>query len=111
VVCEELVEESVVRADPNRTVIPGLIVDAVVVEPGACHPSYAQGYYDRDNRFYLDWDAVARDPETLDRWLAEWVHETEGHPGYLEKLGAERWSQLTAVGEAWSGQVNYGRYD
>jgi glutaconate CoA-transferase subunit A len=111
VVCEELVEESVVRADPNRTVIPGLIVDAVVVEPGACHPSYTQGYYDRDNRFYLDWDAVARDPESLDRWLKDWVLETEGHPGYLEKLGAERWSELTAVGEAWSAQVNYGRYD
>jgi glutaconate CoA-transferase subunit A len=111
VVCEELVEESVVRADPNRTVIPGLIVDAVVVEPGACHPSYTQGYYDRDNRFYLDWDAVARDPESLDRWLKDWVLETEGHPGYLEKLGAERWSELTAVGEARSGQVNYGRYD
>ena len=111
VVCEELVDESVVRDDPNRTVIPGLIVDAVVVEPGACHPSYAQGYYDRDNRFYLDWDAVARDPETLDRWLAEWVHETEDHAGYLEKLGADRWSELAAVGEAWSGQVNYGRYD
>jgi len=111
VVCEELVEESVVRADPNRTVIPGLIVDAVVVEPGACHPSYTQGYYDRDNRFYLDWDAVARDPESLDRWLKDWVFETEGHPGYLEKLGAERWSELTAVGQARSGQVNYGRYD
>jgi glutaconate CoA-transferase subunit A len=111
VVCEELVDESVVRADPNRTVIPGLIVDAVVVEPGACHPSYAQGYYDRDNRFYLDWDAVARDPESLDRWLKEWVHDTEDHAGYLEKLGAERWGELTSVGDAWSGQVNYGRYD
>src|SRR5947209_8294480 len=72
VVCEELVDEHVIRSDPNRTIIPGLIVDAVVVEPGACHPSYAQGYYDRDNRFYLDWDAVARDPEALDRWLKEW---------------------------------------
>jgi glutaconate CoA-transferase subunit A len=109
-VCEELVEEAVVRSDPNRTVIPGLIVDAVVVEPGACHPSYAQGYYDRDNRFYLDWDAVAREPETLDRWLKEWVHETEDHAGYLGKLGADRWKQLTAVGESWSGKVNYGRY-
>ncbi len=110
VVCEELVDESVVRADPNRTVIPGLIVDAVVVEPGACHPSYAQGYYDRDNRFYLDWDAVARNPETLNGWVKEWVLETEDHAGYLEKLGQERWAALTAVGDAPSGQVNYGRY-
>ncbi len=55
-------DESVVRADPNRTVIPGLIVDAVVEEPFGCHPRYAQGYYDRDNRFYLEWEAVARIP-------------------------------------------------
>src|SRR5947208_14808691 len=65
VVCEELVDESLIRKDPNRTVIPGLIVDAVVVEPGACHPSYAQGYYDRDNRFYIEWDRVARETRTF----------------------------------------------
>ncbi|MFQ5592941.1 MAG: CoA transferase subunit A, partial [Anaerolineae bacterium] len=48
VVVEEVVPESVIRADPNRTVVPGLIVDAVVHEPYGAHPSYAQGYYDRD---------------------------------------------------------------
>jgi glutaconate CoA-transferase subunit A len=110
VVCEELVEESVIRADPNRTMIPGLIVDAVVVEPRACHPSYAQGYYDRDNRFYLDWDAIARDPSTFDAWLKEWVYGLGSHAEYVEKLGEERWASL-APGEAWSEPVNYGRYD
>jgi glutaconate CoA-transferase, subunit A len=109
VVCEELVEPEVIRADPNRTAIPGLIVDAVVVEPGACHPSYAQGYYARDNRFYLDWDAVAREDATFDAWLDEWVYGLQSHGEYLEKLG-ERWSELRTVGEAMSGQVNYGRY-
>src|SRR4029079_12726883 len=79
VVCEELVDEAVIRADPNRTVIPGLIVDAVVVEPRACHPSYAQGYYDRDNRFYLDWDPIARDAESLDAWLDAWVFGLSSH--------------------------------
>jgi glutaconate CoA-transferase subunit A len=110
VVCEELVDESVIRADPNRTVIPGLIADGVVVEPGACHPSYAQGYYDRDNRFYLDWDQVARDPDELDRWLKEWVHDLESHANYLEKLGPDRWEGLKP-GDAMSGQVDYGRYN
>ena len=65
VVCEELVEESVIRADPNRTVIPGVVVDAVVEEPFGCHPSFAQGYYDRDNAFYLQWDEIAREREAL----------------------------------------------
>jgi glutaconate CoA-transferase subunit A len=109
VVVEELVDEATIRRDPNRTVIPGLIVDAVVVEPRACHPSYAQGYYDRDNRFYLDWDRVARDPETLDAWLKEWVYGLDSHAEYVEKLGAERWAEL-APGESWSDPVNYGRY-
>ena len=54
-----------IRADPNRTLIPGLIVDAVVVEPWGAHPSYAQGYYDRDNDFYVRWEAISRDPARL----------------------------------------------
>ena len=65
VVVEELVDESVIRADPNRTLIPGLIVDAVVVEPWGAHPSYAQGYYDRDNEFYIGWEPISRDPAAL----------------------------------------------
>ena len=109
VVCEELVDEDVIRRDPNRTAIPGLIVDAVVVQPKGCHPSYAQGYYDRDNRFYLEWDEVARDPARLEAWLDEWVHGTEDHDAYVAKLGAERWAELTP-GDAWSGEVNYGAY-
>ena len=108
-VCEELVDESVIRSDPNRTVIPGLIVDAVVVEPKACHPSYAQGYYDRDNQFYLDWDPVGRDPERSDAWLKEWVFDLQSHADYVEKLGDQRWAAL-APGEAWSEPVNYGEY-
>ena len=110
VVCEEVVDPAVIRADPNRTVIPGVIVDAVVEEPGACHPSYAQGYYDRDNAFYLAWDQVGREPERFDAWLAEWVYGLGSHAEYLEKLGP-RWDELRAIGEAWSGRVNYGRYD
>jgi glutaconate CoA-transferase subunit A len=109
VVCEELVEESVIRQDPNRTMLPGLIVDAVVVEPKGCHPSYAQGYYDRDNRFYLEWDRIARDSRALDAWLEEWVFGLESHAEYVDKLGPERWGEL-APGEAWSEPVNYGRY-
>lgn len=109
VVCEELVGAETIRRDPNRTAIPGLIVNAVVVEPRACHPSYAQGYYDRDNRFYLDWDAVARDAHSLDAWLDEWVYGLGSHAEYVEKLGEERWASL-APGESWSDAVNYGEY-
>ncbi len=109
VVCEEIVEEPVVRADPNRTVIPGLIVDAVVEEPLACHPSYVQGYYDRDNGFYLAWEEISRDPEQLEGWLKEWVYGLDSHRDYVEKMGAEHWDRLRP-GVAMSGEVNYGEY-
>lgn len=108
VVCEELVASDVIRSDPNRTLIPGLIVDAVVVEPGGCHPSYAQGHYDRDNRFYLDWEPISRSPAGLETWLDEWVLGVEGRAGYLEKLG-ERWPALRP-GPAPAAPIDYGWY-
>lgn len=111
VVVEELVDEAVVRADPNRTIIPGLIVDAVVVEPWGAHPSYAQGYYDRDNRFYLDWDPISRDPAATEAWLREWVYGLDGRAAYVEKLGPERLAALRPARSAPSGSVDYGVYE
>ena len=110
VVVEELVDEAVVRADPNRTIIPGLVVDAVVVEPWGAHPSYVQGRYDRDNRFYRDWDPISRDPGRTEAWLREWVHDLGGRADYVEKLGAERIAALRPSGPAPSGSVDYGEY-
>ena len=109
VVVEELVDESVVRADPNRTILPGLVVDAVVVEPFGAHPSYAQGYYDRDNRFYLEWDAISRKPAAVGSWLDEWVHGVSDRSEYVAKLGPERLASLRP-GPAPSGSVDYGEY-
>ncbi len=109
VACEELVDEAVVRRDPNRTVIPGIVVDAVVEQPFACHPSYAQGYYDRDNAFYLSWEAISKDHEALEGWLKEWVQGLEDHAEYVEKMGAAKWEVLKP-GDALSGEVNYGEY-
>jgi glutaconate CoA-transferase subunit A len=110
VVVEEVVEEAVVRRDPNRTVIPGVVVDAVVEQPFACHPSFAQGYYDRDNAFYLRWDAIAKDQSSLEAWLGEWVYSLESHAEYVEKMGVAHWDALRPA-SAMSGEVDYGRYE
>jgi glutaconate CoA-transferase subunit A len=110
VVVEEVVSDEVIRADPNRTIIPGLIVDAVVAEPWGAHPSYVQGAYDRDNRFYIDWDPISRDEAATQGWLDEWVHGVSGRAEYLEKLGAERVASLRPSGPALSGEVDYGEY-
>jgi glutaconate CoA-transferase, subunit A len=85
VVVEELVGEAVIRADPNRTLIPGMIVDAVVVEPWGAHPSYAQGFYDRDNDFYVRWENVSRDPARLKAYLDEYVYGVADRQAYLAK--------------------------
>jgi glutaconate CoA-transferase, subunit A len=105
---EELVSQDIIRADPNRTVIPGLIVDAVVVEPYGAHPSYAQGYYDRDNDFYVDWDAISREAPSLEGWLKEWVYSVSGRAEYVDKM-RERLEKLKP-GKALAGPVNYGEY-
>lgn len=112
VVVEEIVDEDVVRSDPNRTVIPALLVDAVVHQPYGAHPSYAQGYYDRDNPFYLEWDQTSRDEGGTRAWLDEWVYGVEDWSGYLAKLEAREpgiWERL-APGQAPSLPVNYGIY-
>ena len=109
VVVEEIVDEAVIRADPNRTIIPGLIVDAVVHEPYGAHPSYTQGYYDRDNEFYLRWDKISRDEAATQAWLEEWVYSVRDRAEYVDKMGSETWERLRA-GEAWASPVNYGEY-
>ena len=86
---EEIVDESVIRSDPNRTMIPGIVVSAVCHVPFACHPSYAQGYYDRDNEFYLAWDKVSESAEATKQYLDEWVYGVKDRNEYWEKLGAE----------------------
>jgi glutaconate CoA-transferase, subunit A len=107
VVVEEIVPASVVRADPNRTVIPGFLVDAVVCEPWGAHPSYAQGYYDRDNDFYVAWDEISRDEARLAQWMDDYIFGVRGRSAYMEKLGRDLRTKLTAKPRICEG-VNYG---
>jgi len=54
--------------------------------PGGAYPSYAQGYYERDNAFYRDWDAIARDREVFLAWMGEHVLDSADHRGFLGSL-------------------------
>ena len=71
------------------------------------HPSYVQGAYDRDNQFYLDWDAITRDEAATQAWLREWVYGLDGR-AYLDKLGGA--DRVAPPGPAPSGSVDYGEY-
>jgi glutaconate CoA-transferase subunit A len=106
---EEIVSQDVIRSDPNRTLIPGFIVDAVCHVPYAAHPSYTQGYYDRDNAFYLDWDAISRDKDTVRAYLDQWVFGVQDRSEYWSKLGPEVHARLEVACRP-SAPVNYGRY-
>jgi glutaconate CoA-transferase subunit A len=113
VVVEEIVDESVIRRDPNRTLIPHVLVNAVVHQPFGTHPSCVQGYYDRDNQFYHAWDKISRQEQSVQDWLDEWVYGVEDWEGYLAKLETQEpgiWERL-ASGENLSPPVNYGKYE
>jgi glutaconate CoA-transferase subunit A len=107
IVAEEIVETSLIRRDPNRTLIPGILVDHVVHEPWGCHPSYAQGYYDRDNDFYVKWEEISRDPKTYQDYLNEFVYGVKDRNGYLKKMGNNLIDRLKAKPRKCEG-VDYG---
>ena len=106
---EEIVDSSVIRSDPNRTLIPGFIVDAVCHVPYCSHPSYTQGYYDRDNAFYMDWDKISSDSSAVQKWLDEWVYGISDRAEYWEKLGSDTHTRLS-VRTRPSALVDYGQY-
>ncbi len=104
---EEIVDSEIIKGDPNRTIIPGLVVSAVVHDPWGAHPSYAQGHYDRDNEFYLRWDKISRDKKTTDQYLEEWVYGVNDREEYIAKLGTEYVSKLK-MKERVISPLNYG---
>lgn len=106
---EEIVDESAIRSDPNRTMIPSNIVDAVCHVSFACHPSYSQGYYDRDNEFYLAWDKISESQENVKKYLDEWVYGVRDRNAYWKKLG-EKTQKRLKVKPSYSEKINYGKY-
>jgi len=106
---EEIVEHAIISSDPNRTLIPGLIVDAVCQVPFCSHPSYTQGYYDRDNAFYLEWDRITASPEQTQAWLQEWVFGVKDRAHYWQKMGEETHRRLKVMPRL-SATVDYGEY-
>jgi glutaconate CoA-transferase subunit A len=84
VTVEEIVPELVPR--PGAVVIPSWVIDAVALAPGGAHPSYAHGYYDRDNAFYLAWDPISRDRDTFSEWIRRHVRETEDVVQYRQSV-------------------------
>jgi glutaconate CoA-transferase subunit A len=82
------VEEQVERlaAPLNALVLPHSMISAVSIVPGGAHPSYAAGYYARDNRFYLEWDDIARERTGFQQWMQAHVLASRDHAELLRRL-------------------------
>lgn len=87
IVCvEEIVDE--LEAWPNACVLPSWVVSAICCVPGGAFPSYAHGYYARDNRFYQAWDSISRTREGFAEWLQRMILDTEDFSDFKRALGA-----------------------
>jgi glutaconate CoA-transferase, subunit A len=74
-------------APPNAAVLPHWLLAAVSIVPGGAHPSYAAGCYERDNRFYLEWDTISRERSGFEHWMREHVLGSADHGELLRRLG------------------------
>jgi len=108
VVVEEVVSPSVIRRDPNRTLLPGFLVSAVVPEPWGAHPSPVQGYYNRDHDAYIAYHHESKEREGYLRWLERWVLGVKDRAEYLKLLGGEKRRSLLVKRHRRSVPVDYG---
>ena len=108
VIAEEIVAPEVIASDPNRTLVPGFLVAAVVHEPGGAHPSPVQGYYGRDHAYFTQYHEQSRSLEDFERWLARWVTGVADRRAYMNLLGACRIEALGVKEHAYSAPADFG---
>lgn len=108
VVAEEIVDPEVIASDPNRTVIPGFLVSAVVECPYGSHPSPVQGYYKRDDEFFREYHQQTRTAEESEAWLRRWVYGVADCEQYVELLGGARVEALGVKQHAYAAATDFG---
>lgn len=87
VTVEEIVDD--LEAWPNACILPGWVVGRVCCVPRGATPSYAHGYYSRDNSFYRSWDAISRTREGFEQWIETNIYGVAGFDEYLQRLQPE----------------------
>ncbi len=108
VVAEEIVAPEVIASDPNRTLVPGFLVTAVVHEPWGAHPSPVQGYCGRDHAFFRQYHEQSRKLEDFEKWLERWVLSVPGRRACMDLLGACRVEELGVKQHALSAPADFG---
>ena len=108
IVAEEIVEAGVIASDPNRTVIPGFLVSAVVECRYGAHPSPVQGYCKRDDAFFRQYHEQTKTKADTEAWLQRWIHNIADRRAYMNQLGACRAEELAVKQHAYAAQVDFG---
>jgi glutaconate CoA-transferase, subunit A len=108
VVAEEIVGPEVIASDPNRTVIPGFLVSAVVECPYGAHPSPVQGCYRRDDAFFRHYHQQTKTKADSDAWLNRWVYGVADRRAYMNQLGACRTDELGVKQHAYAAAADFG---
>jgi glutaconate CoA-transferase subunit A len=108
VVAEKIVAPEVIWSDPNRTIIPGFMVSAVIECPFGAHPSPVQGYYKRDDAFFREYHEESKTRENFEAWAKRWVYGVADCGDYVEQLGASRVQRLGVKQHAYAAQTDFG---
>jgi glutaconate CoA-transferase, subunit A len=108
VVAEEIVDAEVISSDPNRTVIPGFLVHAVVECRHGAHPSPVQGYYKRDNAFFRQYHEQTKTRADSEAWVERWVYGVADRTAYMNQLGGCRVEELGVKQHAYAAQTDFG---
>lgn len=108
VVAEEIVEPEIIASDPNRTVIPGFLVSAVVESPMGAHPSPVQGYYKRDDAFFRQYHEKSKTPGDFAQWAERWIYSRTDRAEYVQLLGACRAESLEVKTHAYTAPADFG---
>lgn len=108
VVAEEIVPSQIISSDPNRTVIPGFLVSAVVESPFGAHPSPVQGCYRRDDAFFEQYHQETKTKNSYQAWKERWIDNVSDRAEYIEQLGDERIEGLKTKKHAYAAAADFG---
>jgi glutaconate CoA-transferase, subunit A len=108
VTAEEIVSPAELRRDPNRVIVPGLVVAAVCEARWGAHPSPVQGYYRRDHEAYSDYHGRTHTAEGYAAWRTEWVEGAPDLASYVARVGNERIASLMPAEHRFAEPVDYG---
>ena len=106
--CEEIVSYDMISKDPNRIIIPGFRVSAVVHAPWGGHPSSVPGFYNRDNQFFIEYSKQSKTPEAFANWQNRWIDPVRASNDYLDLLGKKRIAGLELKNHLLTEPVDYG---